>query len=241
MLTVRKSAVAAIVFVVPGATSQASAVAPERLRERRRRELRQQLSDVATKMFLENGFDAVRVVDVARACGVTEKTVFNHFRSKEALLADRWELQIETLRTRLADPLTAPVDAALDVLDAELEFLTSAPTTHQARARLAQVRRFGSLIHSTPALVAHNREQLERLTATAAAALAARTGADPDDPGPWITSTAVCGLWTVHARSLRRHLASEDPSRIATAIRHDLQSAAEVLRLGFSGKWPFGG
>ncbi len=213
-------------------------MAPERLRERRKRELRQQLSDVATQMFLEHGFDAVRVVDVARACGVTEKTVFNHFRSKEALLADRWEIQIETLQTRLADPLTAPVDAALEVLDAEVEYLTSAPTAHQARARLANFRRFGRLIHSTPALVAHNREQLERLTATAAAALAARTGADPDDPEPWITSAAVCGLWTVHARSLRRHLAGEDPSRIAMAIRHDMQAAAEVLRHGIAGKKP---
>src|SRR5689334_25151544 len=108
-------------------------------------------------MFLEHGFDAVRVADVARACGVTEKTVFNHFRSKEALLADRWDVQIEALHTRLTDPLTSPVDAALDVLNAELEHLISAPTAHQARVRLADVRRFGDLIEATPALVAHNR------------------------------------------------------------------------------------
>ena len=215
-------------------------MALEPLRERRRRELRQQLSDVATQMFLERGFDAVRVADVARACGVTEKTVFNHFRSKEALLADRWDVQIKALHARLADPLTAPVGAALDVLDAELEHLTFAPTAHEARARLADVRRFGGLIHSTPALVAHNREQLERLTATAAAALAARTEADPDDPEPWITATALSGLWTVYARSLRRHLAGEDPTRIAAAIQHDLRSAAEVLRRGIVNSSPSG-
>ena len=61
---------------------------------------------------------------------------------------------------------------------------------HAQLQRLADVRRFGTLIHSTPALVAHNREQLERLTVTAAAALAVRSGADADDPEPWITATA---------------------------------------------------
>lgn len=214
------------------ATAEGVVPTPEPLRERRRRELRRQLSDVATRMFLERGFDAVRVADVARACGVTEKTVFNHFRTKESLLVDRWDAQIDALHARLADPSTAPVDAALEVLDAELEYLTHAPTPGEAAARLGDVRRFGDMIRSTPALVAHNREQLERLTTTAAAALAARAGADPDDPRPWITAAAVAGLWTVYARSLHRRLADDHPTHAAAAIRQDLRCAADALRRG---------
>ncbi|HTI27474.1 MAG TPA: helix-turn-helix domain-containing protein [Kutzneria sp.] len=42
-------------------------------------------------MFVEHGFDAVRVAGVGEACGVSEKTVFNYFPSKEALLLDRLE------------------------------------------------------------------------------------------------------------------------------------------------------
>lgn len=218
-----------------GATAEGGTA--ESLRERRRRELRQQLSDAATRMFLEQGFDEVRVADVARACGVTEKTVYNHFRTKEALLADRWDIQIATLRSQLADPRTAPLDAGLRVLDAELEHLFSAPTTRQARARLIGVRRFGELVHSTPALLAHNREQLERLTAAAATTLADRAGADPDDPASWVTAAALAGLWTVFSRRLRHHLGEVNPTRITTALRHDLSSAAAVLRRGLAGEY----
>ena len=65
------------------------APAGERLRERKKRLMRQQLSDTATRMFLNRGFDAVRVAEVAEACGVSEKTVFNYFPTKESLILDR--------------------------------------------------------------------------------------------------------------------------------------------------------
>ena len=53
--------------------------------------MRQQLSDTATQMFLERGFDDVRVTEIAEACGVSEKTVFNYFPTKESLILDRLE------------------------------------------------------------------------------------------------------------------------------------------------------
>ena len=58
----------------------------EGLRERKKRLMRERLSDTAARLFLERGFDAVRVAEVAEACGVSEKTVFNYFPTKEALL-----------------------------------------------------------------------------------------------------------------------------------------------------------
>ena len=61
----------------------------EGLRERKKRLMRQHLSDTATRMFLERGFDAVRVSEIAEACGVSEKTVFNYFPAKESLILDR--------------------------------------------------------------------------------------------------------------------------------------------------------
>jgi AcrR family transcriptional regulator len=41
------------------------------LRERKKRLMRQQLSDTATGMFMERSFDAVRVTEIAEACGVS--------------------------------------------------------------------------------------------------------------------------------------------------------------------------
>src|SRR6202045_3982528 len=95
------------------------------LRERKKRLMRQQLSDTATRMFLERGFDAVRVAEIAAACGVSEKTVFNYFPTKESLILDRLEATMAPLRTGLAEPGVAPVEAAMRILDAELSAMTS--------------------------------------------------------------------------------------------------------------------
>src|SRR5215467_14772430 len=86
----------------------------EGLRERKKRLMRQQLSDTATAMFLERGFDGVRVAEVAAACGVSEKTVFNYFPVKEALVMDRLEATLAALSAGLSDPGRTPVQAALE-------------------------------------------------------------------------------------------------------------------------------
>src|SRR5215467_5898530 len=96
----------------------------EGLRERKKRMMRQQLSDTATQMFLERGFDAVRVAEVAEACGVSEKTVFNYFPTKESLVLDRLETTVTSLRAGLAEPGIPPVEAALHILGRELGDLT---------------------------------------------------------------------------------------------------------------------
>ena len=51
-------------------TPGTGAAQAEGLRERKKRLMRQQLSDTATQMFMERGFDAVRVAEIAEACGV---------------------------------------------------------------------------------------------------------------------------------------------------------------------------
>ena len=94
------------------------------LRERKKRLMRQQLSDTATRMFLERGFDAVRVTEVADACGVSEKTVFNYFPVKEALIMDRLEGTLAALRTGLGDRGRSPVEAVLAILEGELGAMT---------------------------------------------------------------------------------------------------------------------
>jgi AcrR family transcriptional regulator len=81
----------------------------EGLRERKKRLMRQRLSDTATAMFLERGFEGVRVAEVAAACGVSEKTVFNYFPVKEAFVMDRLAATLAALCAGLADPALTPV------------------------------------------------------------------------------------------------------------------------------------
>ena len=59
------------------------------LRESKKRETRQRISDVATKLFVTRGFDAVTLDEVAVAAKVSKMTVFNYFARKEDLLLDR--------------------------------------------------------------------------------------------------------------------------------------------------------
>src|SRR5271154_6654950 len=125
----------------------------EGLRERKKRLMRQQLSDTATQMFMERGFDAVRVAEVAEACGVSEKTVFNYFPTKESLILDRLEATMASLRTGLAEPGVPPVEAALRILDRELGAMTSwLATQDDPVPASAPIRRFGTLVQATPSL-----------------------------------------------------------------------------------------
>lgn len=74
----------------------------EGLRERKKRETRAAISQVATELFYERGFENVTVDDVARAAKVSKMTVFNYFARKEDLLFDRVPEGIELLRSVLA-------------------------------------------------------------------------------------------------------------------------------------------
>ncbi|MEW2119894.1 TetR/AcrR family transcriptional regulator [Streptomyces sp. NPDC005474] len=206
----------------------------EGLRERKKRQTRQLLSDTATAMFLARGFDGVRVSEIAEACGVSEKTVFNYFTTKESLVMDRLEGAADALLAALADPALPPVQAVVGVLADELaamtEQLASQPDFRQAADRF---QRFSALLRSTPSLRAHQHAMAERLTAEAAHVLAERAGLHAEDPEPRITAAAVLALWPVQFRSLERRLDSAtSPRQLTEAVTADVRRAADVLEQG---------
>src|ERR1700742_2410725 len=75
----------------------------EGLRERKRRLTRQLISDVATTMFATRGFDNVKVAEVADRVGVSEKTVYNYFPTKESLVLDTADEAVERMALALRE------------------------------------------------------------------------------------------------------------------------------------------
>jgi AcrR family transcriptional regulator len=73
------------------------------LRDSKKRETKQRLSDVATRLFYARGFDAVTVEEIAAAANVSKMTVFNYFARKEDLFFDREDEVMLLLREALGE------------------------------------------------------------------------------------------------------------------------------------------
>ncbi|MFI5842675.1 TetR/AcrR family transcriptional regulator [Catenuloplanes sp. NPDC051500] len=204
----------------------------ESLRERKKQQVRRTLSDAAATLFLERGFDGVRIADVAEAAGVSQKTVYNYFATKEALIMDRLEGTADALTTALADPAQEPVAAALALLAAELDG-TLASFTAGGGGALDGYRRFGELIRSTPELRAYQSEMTGRIVAAVAGALRSRISRP--EPQIDVAAQALVSLWRVQATSLRRH--TEQPAagdQLRSLVTGDVHAAAAVVHGAFA-------
>jgi AcrR family transcriptional regulator len=206
----------------------------EGLRARKKRLMRQLISDTATAMFLERGFDSVRVAEVAQACGVSEKTVFNYFPTKEQLLLDREEDFAGAIRRALSWPRPGQsiVDATVEAVIAGLmPFLIDDADRDGPIAE--QFVRFTTLLTSTPALRAANLDMMDRLTQVAAETLAERIGVSPSDPEPQVAATALMSLWTIAFRLVSEHARAGTPrSRAHDAIVSQVRRAARLIDTG---------
>ena len=83
-------------------------------RERKKAATRKTISDVATMLFLERGFDNVSIREVADAADVSPTTVFAHFAQKEALVFDEDDEQRDRLVAAVRDrPAGTTINRAL--------------------------------------------------------------------------------------------------------------------------------
>jgi AcrR family transcriptional regulator len=205
------------------------------LRERKKQLLRQQLSDTATRLFMEHGFDGVRVADIAAECGVSEATVFNYFQTKEGLVLDRLEMTMASLPAGLAAPGLDPIEAALDLLARELRFMTDTLSSPgDPRAAATAMLRFSDLIRATPSLRAYMSDMMDQWVSIAAGILADRAGHSPEDPEPQIAARALLGLWHVQAESLRKHLRGKNLHRVQRDVTEDVRRAAHLIGVGLN-------
>lgn len=56
------------------------------LRERKRRETLQRITEVGIRLFVERGYEATTLDDIAEAAGISRRTFFYYFKSKDEIL-----------------------------------------------------------------------------------------------------------------------------------------------------------
>lgn len=158
---------------------------PIGLRGRKRAETHARIQGEAMRLFLERGFDATTLDDIAGAADVSRRTLFHYFASKEEIVfstkADFPKMIAEAIGRR-------PVDEPL--LDMIENALLDLAVGHQT----TQARDLARLIHDTPALSAGDHAKYEKVERVVAAALAARKGLDEDDIDCRVTAATAIGI-----------------------------------------------
>ncbi|MER7844051.1 TetR family transcriptional regulator [Kitasatospora sp. NPDC096077] len=144
------------------------------LRERKKAETREALSWAALRLAVERGLENVRVEDIAAAAGVSPRTYNNYFSSKAEAIVFRHRHRIlraaEALRARPAEePLW---EALTQSLVEPFDGADQAPDPHW----VAAVR----LLLREPSLQAELVRGSADTRTELIAAVAARTGTDPD-------------------------------------------------------------
>jgi AcrR family transcriptional regulator len=186
----------------------------EGLRARKKRAAREAIAATARRLFAERGFDTVTVAEVAAAADVSEKTVFNHFPTKEDLAFAGRE---EGLMRLVADITERPPGASvLDVFRALTTTVIDDLVAPGDEDLLAVAK-----------IIRHSRTLQERLTAgwesgaaAVTAAIAETSGAADDDLVPAIVART---LWWTHRSiflvALHGLLAEEDREQLVVRLR----------------------
>jgi AcrR family transcriptional regulator len=195
------------------------------LRETKKLQTRQEIADEAMRLFVTRGFEGVTVSEVATAAGVSEKTVFNYFPTKEDLFFDevpqREALLVAAIRER------EPGESILAALR-RLQVRECARLCNPGFAHFARV------IEESPALRAKELEVMARFAQVLAEAIQSELGIDERD-----ARIAAGLLISVHRQVFRaartQVLAGKHGPSAVRRLRADLERAYELLEHGLGG------
>jgi AcrR family transcriptional regulator len=182
------------------------------LRERKKQRMYGAVSDIAIGLFLEKGFDAVSVAEVAAAAEISKPTLFRYFPTKEDLVLHRFadhEDEAARVAVRGPSPVAALRRHFLDGLERSdpITGLNDAP----------QVLAYHRLLYGTPSLAARLSGYLERSEAALAEALG-------DDLGARLAAGQIIAVQRVLALENWRRIAAGEA---AEQVRPDAVAAAE--------------
>src|SRR3954462_5581855 len=199
----------------------------EGLRARKKRVARQAIAATARRLFAERGFDAVTVSEVAAAADVSEKTVFNHFATKEDLAFTGREEGILQFAAAIAG--RPPGSSVLDVFRGMTRTVLDVFVAGGDEDLLTVAK----IIRGSRALQERLTVGWESGAAAITAAIAETSGAEDDDLVPAIVART---LWFTHRSvflaALNALLAEEDRGQLAARLRMAADRAYDALAGG---------
>ncbi|MGV9366563.1 TetR/AcrR family transcriptional regulator [Amycolatopsis sp. NPDC003731] len=203
------------------------------LRETKKQETRQLISEHATRLFIAQGYEQTTIVEIADAARVAKKTVTNYFARKEDLALGDQEEFVGSLAEAVATRSPGEsVPAALRRTFADA-VATRNPVVGFSRPELARV------IADSPTLTTCLRGLHDQREQRLAQALAEAARVQPDDVA---VETAAGLLSAVHRVLFERvralTLAGHSDDRIADTIGAEAVRAFELLETGLAG-WPY--
>ncbi|MGX5212571.1 TetR/AcrR family transcriptional regulator [Streptomyces violaceus] len=198
----------------------------EGLRERKKRETRQRISDIATGLFLEHGFVTVTIADVAEAADVSVNTVYNYFPAKEDLFFDRSQGVVDRLSrwVRGRDPGESAARAVLRELRAETEAVSP------RMGLIEGYDRFMRCIDEAPPLRSRLWSIQQELQDNLEATLREEAGAGDGDPLPGLIAGQICWIHgTVFVAIGREMVKGRNPDEVSREMLVLLDDIEELL------------
>jgi AcrR family transcriptional regulator len=199
----------------------------EGLRARKKRAAHEAIAATARRLFAERGFDAVTVAEVAAAADVSEKTVFNHFATKEDLAFAGREEGLKLLVANIAE--RPPGDSVLDAFRA----LTNTLIDDFIAGGREDLLTVAKIIRGSRTLQERLTVGWESGAAAVTAAVAEASGASADDLVPRMVART---LWWTHRSifllALNGLLADEDREQLVARLRETADRAYDQLAAG---------
>lgn len=121
------------------------------LREIKKQKTRKVISDMATTLFLERGYQNVTMAEIAQRAEVSPATLFNYFSSKESLVFDEDNEREKALVDQVMNR-----EKGQTVLQALLE--AGLANYESLKAEKENFSRFMQFIESTPELLSYSQQ-----------------------------------------------------------------------------------
>jgi len=193
---------------------------PLGLRDRKRAQTHARIQTEAMRLFTSQGFEATTLDAVADAAGVSRRTLFHYFGSKEEIVfstkAGLGDLIVAAIKARPVDePLLTMTENAL--IDMSANFQGPEP------------RALARLIRDTPALRAGDQAKHEALERLLAEALIAHKGLALGDLAARTTSVTAIGILKMATEAW---LAAEDDHGPEVHGRRAFEALRDVVKGG---------